>query len=439
MNSIKRKLTWLLIAIITLFTFSAALAGYRASMQDAANLFDVELRSISAILMTVPVDTEKHLPVESGTELIWLLWEQQTLKAHSKNSPEMTAPPAQSGSFEKNINGVRWQVLVSHIAERTVLVGYPIRLRHNLTESLILSAMTPFIFSLPFLALLVYFVIRQNLAPLHQLSLQLKLKRRNNLEPIVLTDIPQELQTVVATLNSLLERLHAAFEREQRFAGNAAHELRTPLSVLKINLHNLAASTQPKIEDITQCQRDTDRMINVVNQLLLLSRTNPDTVNSQLEEVDLEQLCQHVISDYYPHIDNKGQTIELMGSRVSVWGIRFALETLLVNLIGNASKYTPDGGHIELNLLQQNEHAIVEVADSGPGIPETQRDNVLIPFVRMADKNTRQQSGSGLGLAIVAQIITLHEGQLSLDDSHLGGLKVSIQLPLHLSRKDAAV
>jgi two-component system sensor histidine kinase QseC len=430
MKSIRRKVTWLIIALLVLITFSAALTGYRASMKDATRLFDGELTSIAKTLIHLPL-SDQLLELESTEDVAWQLWENHRLAMRSTNAPNKLISTHGQGFVTENFLGNRWRVLVltAPLSQRKVLVAHPIGSRNVLAENLITSAMTPLIIAIPFLTLLIFVVVSSGLKPLMALSRQLQLKQRNNLEPIRLKNTPTELATVIDTINLLFNRLSNAFEREELFSANAAHELRTPLSVLKINLHNLLETSERTDADIRQCQKDTDRMIHVVNQLLLLSRTNPETIQPQMERIDLEHLAQVVISECYERIDKKRQNIELNCQGATLQGSKFALQTLLTNLIENASKYSHIGGDIHVTIQQADTTVNLTVEDSGPGIPVEDYANVLTPFFRSANKNTRQQTGSGLGLAIVNQIVTLHHGKIVLSTSRSGGLAVNIQLP----------
>ncbi|TPV55380.1 HAMP domain-containing protein [Aestuariibacter sp. GS-14] len=439
MNSIRRQVTWLLIALIVLVTFSAAITGYRASMQDATRLFDGELQAIAATLVALPASqTARASEIESPPDVAWQIWQQDHLLMRSANAPDRPIGKIEKGFSAENFLGNRWRVLTSinPANEVVAMVAHPLGSRDTLTESLILAAMTPLIISIPVLALLIYWVVNRGLRPLNALSAQLENKARNNLEPIALSNTPNELTTVIDTLNSLFLRLNKAFEREQLFSANAAHELRTPLSVLKINLHNLHVSDSPGKDEIARCQRDTDRMIRVINQLLLLSRTNPETTQANLENVEIESMLQEIISEMYDTIDAKHQAISLNSSPCELQANSFALHTMFTNLIGNASKYTPDGGEIEITTKLKTDRLEIQVADSGPGIPPADYEKVLTPFFRVANVQTQRQSGSGIGLAIVNQVVMLHKGKLSLGESRFGGLTVTVTLPRHSSSQE---
>lgn len=436
MNSIRRKVTWLIIALIVLITFSATLTGYRSSMKDATRLFDGELKAIANTLMVLPAPNTV-LEINSPADVAWQVFHDGKLAMRSVNAPDDPISNNADGYTAENFLGNRWRVLVnrSKQADLTVIVAHPLYSRNVLAENLILSSMTPMIASIPFLAALIYLVVSRGLYPLKALSKQLNGKQRNNLEPIVLSNTPSELTTVISTLNSLFKRLDKAFEREQLFSANAAHELRTPLSVLKINLHNLRQSDNVSEADIEQCQNDTNRMIHVVNQLLMLSRTNPETMQAEMEPMDLESVAQHVISECYEKIDNKQQSVSLISEPCQIEANRFALQTLLTNLVENASKYSPPKGDIEITIHKKQHLVTLIVADSGPGIPATSRDKVLTPFYRLTDANTRKQTGSGLGLAIVNQIVTLHHGTMRLGESSFGGLLITVELPATLEAR----
>ena len=247
----------------------------------------------------------------------------------------------------------------------------------------------------------------------------------NDLSTISLDREPSELKPVVSTLNSMFSRLSAAFEREQQFASNAAHELRTPLSVMKINIHNIAEELGDSGKLLEILQRDTDRMIHAVNQFLLLTRTSPETFVEQKEAVNLHYVAQEVISDLYGKIEAKQQEISLEGDEVWLNSVHFMLYTLLQNLITNASNYSQKGAQIVVRIEKLASKVTLSVADSGPGIPASERPSVLKRFNRATQAKTT--SGSGLGLAIVSQIAALHDAYVVLDDATLGGLVVKVE------------
>ncbi|MDN4503035.1 ATP-binding protein [Alteromonadaceae bacterium BrNp21-10] len=428
MKSIRQYLTLLLIASITLIAFSAAIQGYRSSMAMSSKLFDDELEAVALSLAFIDVD--KPIPlIDTHNSLGMQIWLKQQLVLQSANTPTVAIAPFTEGFSEQNFSSQRWRVYsFSPTPQKWLMVAQPLNNRFAIAENMILAAMTPLIITIPLLAIVIYFSVSRGLLPLKALSEQLSHRQNNNLQPIHINNLPRELTSVVSTLNSLFKRLQSAFEREQQFAANAAHELRTPLSVLKIKLHNLQQQAGVQKPQVQELQQDTDRMIDVVNQMLQLSRTNPEFFNQHLSQVDLYEIAQQVISDLYKHIDKKQQQIELTGQSTIITSSEFTLHTLLQNLISNANKYTPDGGHIHVNIQRFDDYIELIVSDSGPGIDANERQQALQRFYRTSQTNSKIV-GSGLGLAIVQQIVMLHQGNIVLEQADIGGLQVRISLP----------
>jgi two-component system sensor histidine kinase QseC len=428
MRSIRRHLILLLISSITLISFSAAIQGYRASMLRSAKLFDAELVSMASSFAIYTNNQQGHV-IDTNDNIALQVWINQSLVLRSLNSIDTPIAEFQAGFSDQNFNGQRWRVYTHKYQQQWVMVSQPLSTRFDLAESMILAAMTPLIIAIPILAILIYFLVSKGLSPLRSLSKQLQQRHGNEITPILLDNPPAELKPVVTTLNSLLSRLKAAFEREQQFASNAAHELRTPLSVLKINLHNLKNECPEYSNSIEKLQGDTDRMINVVNQILLLSRTNPEFFDKNLQKVDPYSVAQKVIADLYPQIDCKDQHVALEGEPTELQSSEFLLYTLIQNLVTNATKYSPQGADILVTVHASSKAVKIIVEDSGPGINESNYSRVLERFYRSDKEAQLGGEGSGLGLAIVQQIIQLHRGNVSLDRSDLGGLSVTIILP----------
>jgi two-component system sensor histidine kinase QseC len=256
----------------------------------------------------------------------------------------------------------------------------------------------------------------------------LQSKEATDLTPVSLDATPKELAPLQQSTNELLGRLKASFEREKRFAADAAHELRTPISVLKVQIHNLLDELQNPPASAQQLKIGIDRMGHLVEQILDLNRTSPDLYMAQFERLDLYELCQEVVSESYDQFMQKNQTLELLGDKAPVQGDRFAITTLLKNLLGNASKYTQTEGKIVVQVASRTDGVVLKVTDNGPGIPEQERDRALERFYRTGgDRHISAQPGCGLGLAIAKHIVDLHKASMALSDPESGtGLCVTI-------------
>ncbi|MDF2177266.1 ATP-binding protein [Aliiglaciecola sp. CAU 1673] len=433
MSSIRRYLVLLLLSVITLVIFVAAIQGYRSSMDKATRLFDVQLSSLADSLNAMYANHPSS-EVSLGGDLAVQIWQNDRLLLRSANAPVLPMSSMVNGYGEENFNGLRWRTLArSYAAEgRLLLVAQPLSLRFELAEELIVVAMQPLVLSLPLLALLISLAVKQGLHPLVDLSDALKRKKADDMYPITLERTPAELNPVVDTINRLLARLEGAMARERRFASDAAHELRTPLSVLKINTHNLALEVGEDSANMQLLKEGVERMSHVVDQILLLNRTNPEHFQRQSKPVDLYKVCQATIASLYPQIADKRQQIGLDGTSAILLGDEFSLTVLLQNLISNASKYSPEGSSIDVQVSKGNDNIVLAVADSGPGLPESEYERVFERFYRVgADRHQSGVSGCGLGLAIVKHIVELYGAAITLGRSaSLGGLAVNITFPL---------
>ncbi|MDP5032608.1 MAG: ATP-binding protein [Paraglaciecola sp.] len=431
--SIRRYLTLILISVITLVTFASAIQGYRSSMLKAASVFDDELKSLALILASTSLHSSSKIDLDQSA-FTFQIWQDNHVLVSSNQQLTSAIGNFSEGFGENNFLAQRWRTYSHWLAEQNqwIIVAQPLSYRFELAENVILAAVTPLVISIAILAALTFLIISRGLLPLNLLSEALKIKKADDLRP--LSAIPQaaELVPVVNTLNQLFERLESAFVREKRFASDAAHELRTPLSVLKINAHNLAIELQAQQQPMTNMtflQQGIERMSHVVEQILLLNRTNPEQYRGKFVRLDLTTLCQNVIATVYPQIAQKQQEIELLGECGHVVGDEFALEILLQNLISNASKYTPDFGQIRVTLRQLKGEIVVNVEDSGPGMAPSEYALVFERFYRIGgDRHASNVPGCGLGLAIAKHIAQLHHATLSLSHSEtLGGLAVDLR------------
>lgn len=430
MHSIRRTITLVLISSLILVIFSAAIHGYRAALSMSSRFMDQEL---TTLLYSVSLSNGQQIEGLGSSELVYQIWRQGELITDSPNQPDQPLTLGNDGFSDQNFDGRRWRVYKQTLVDGTiVIVGQPLQSRVGLTDSLTVSVIMPFIYAVPLLALIVFVSVSLGLKPLKLLSMKLSTRKGKDLSPVALPKVPMEMQPVMGTLNTMFLRLKEAFDREQQFASNAAHELRTPLSVMKINLHNLAKERAHDADKLQAIQQDTDRMIHVVNQILLLSRTSPEMFHLQLSKVDAFLVAQNVIADIYSKIDNKQQEISLEGDSAFIMSTEFTLYTMLQNLIANASAYSPRSAAIQVTVSGKDDQISLIVEDSGPGIAPEERAQVLKRFYRDQKDEKYKSTGSGLGLAIVGQIVTLHHGSIILGESSLGGLNVTIRLPFEV-------
>ena len=454
MRSIRRYLVIILIAVLTLTSFLAALQSYRQSISRADLLFDQDLVLLASSLLP-QAQSDSAL----GQELLVVqVWQGDILQYKNQLAPDarINAP---IGFSEQNFAGQRWRTYVKQLGAitdvtstasaqqsiagtpenaLTVIVAQPLKQRQELADEVVLASIYPVVLSLPLQALLIWLVVSRGLQPLRRLTQQLSSKKADDLTPVQLPDLPDEMRQMLFTTNLLLQRLDSAFIREKRFASDVAHELRTPLSVLQVNLHNAQQQWQQQgVADpeglMPALQQGVARMSQLIEQIMLLNRTNPEHFKAKLQQTDVTALCREIIAELYPQILSRHQQIELEAPEgLMLAADAFALRVLLMNIIGNASKYTPPEGQIRVQLQIIDQHLQLVVEDSGPGIAPEEYQRVFDRFYRVGgDRHHSGTPGSGLGLAIVKEIVALHHGQLSLSPSGFhSGLKVTVDLPV---------
>lgn len=436
MRSIRVYLLLMLLATLALVMFISLLKGYQSSLDIAQRLFDERLKATAELIATANTEitpTQPHAN-QPADYLFFQIWDENfQLITRSRQSPKMALNPFEQGFYDVNFDGYRWHnyVLFDDSLNRWIIVGERTDVRSVMAENIVLAAVLPAIFGIGISALLIWWLIGSGLRPLHQLSRQLTNKQADDLTPVKLDKLPVELDQLVTIINQLFWRLDQTFQREQRFAADAAHELRTPISALQVHLHNMQLTDDSHNEDWQLMQEAVARMGHMVNQILMLYRTAPEQIMAKAEKIDLFKLARQVIANDFQQLENRQQQVALLGESAVIDGHKFALETLLQNLLANASKYTPQGGQINIDIEPIANGTLLIVEDSGPGIPAEQYNRVFDRFYRLQGQ---QQSsalvGCGLGLAIVKHIVDLHHADIKLGKSDsLSGLKVTIHFP----------
>ena len=273
--------------------------------------------------------------------------------------------------------------------------------------------------------LVVWFAVSAALRPLERLRTAVEEREPDDLRPLPLVSVQRELRPLVQALNHFTERLRGQFKRQAQFIADAAHELRTPLAVLKAQLELGLRANDPQIwrNTLEQATQGTDRLTHMANQLLSLARIENGAraiAEGGAQLLDLSQLARELGMAMAPLAHARGFALALEADQpVWLYGEPTLLHELLSNLVDNAMAHSPAGGNI---ILRVNWPAILEVEDDGPGIPHEDRERVFERFYR----RNSHVAGSGLGLAIVGDICRAHLAHISLHDGAQGGLKVRV-------------
>lgn len=280
------------------------------------------------------------------------------------------------------------------------------------------------------LAGLVWFSVTNGLAPLARLRASLDRRGSADLEPLHQDGLPQELVPVVDAFNDLLGRIGDSARAQHEFQANVAHQLRTPLAGMKLQLEWLAARHRDDPEtgaSLALMRQANERLIRETNQLLSLARAEPSRFEAaRLEPLDLAALVEEAVQAFVDQAVARRIDLGFSLSAAPVRGDRFLLRDLLDNLVDNALRYTPPGGSVTVQAGVEGGVARLVVEDNGPGIALEQRARVFQRFVRLDPGTT----GSGLGLAIVRDIAQVHGGEVELSSGAGGkGAVFTVRFP----------
>jgi signal transduction histidine kinase len=336
------------------------------------------------------------------------------------------------GYDDLSLQGQIWRVYSLQTVDGVIQIAQPVRVRQALARAAALRVVIPLLLLLPILGAAVAWVVRSSLLPLQRVAAEVQRRDVHSLAPIATTPLPQEIAPLIDALNLLLVRLQAAFATQRAFVADAAHELRSPLTAVRLQLQLLdrAPNESARLEARTALGAAVERAIHLVEQLLTLARNEPRTSGGALTPVALDAVVADAIGDSHPQAVARGIDLSLDAQPgVSIQGDREALRAMVRNLVDNAVRYTPAGGHVRVGCRVTPGTVVLEVIDSGPGIAAADRERAFDRFYRRA---SAPEEGSGLGLAIVKAVADRHGARVSLEDAAGGGLHVTVSFPRSL-------
>ena len=309
-----------------------------------------------------------------------------------------------------------------------ILVMQETEYREDLASRSARASVWPILLFLPLMLLLIVWVVRKNMRPIHRLSQAVSQRTEQDLTPLPTQNIPSEVVGFVLAINLLLDKAGRFMQQQKRFIADASHELRSPMTALSLqveNLQQLPLSEEAKAQ-AAQIQQGIQRNRHLLEQLLSLARLQ-NTSAAERRWVDVNAVFRQVIEAVLPLAADKDIGV-VSSSNVNVMGEEMDFYLLIKTLVDNAVSYTPAGSQIDLSVEETENAWLIHVEDNGCGISAAERERVLEPFYRIL--GTRQQ-GSGLGLSIAQEIVRKYHGSLQLCDSrHFEhGLWVRIELP----------
>ena len=285
-----------------------------------------------------------------------------------------------------------------------------------------------------------YWLMRRSLRPIDEITLRAEGITSTNLSerlPVIRTG--DELEHLSAALNRMITRLDEAFQHINRFSADASHELRTPLTILQLELEGIVSNpalTASLADQIDSALEETNRMSRIVESLLIISRLDAGETKLDRLPLDFGALVRSTSSEMKIIAQEKSIALRtLTENGVWVRGDRTRLQQIVVNLIDNAIKYTPEGGSVEVRSRGESGAAVLEVEDNGVGIPPHAIPHVFERFYRVDKARSRASGGSGLGLSIVKAICAAHNGEIHVSSVEGRGSCFQVRLPLDSAPK----
>lgn len=428
MKSMRQSLLlWLILGMLTAICI-AGMSAYWLAQNEASELFDYQIKQVALsfhghsplLIMAADEDTEEDNVIQ-----VWdALGKPLFVSYSSRALPRYVMSGLHTVSYQQQ----PWRVYSTQRQGQFIQVAQPIIVRDELAAGLAVRMLLPFLILIPLLAGLIWWVVGRSLRPLQAITHAVSTRHQNAMQALDEKRLPQEIRPMVVALNQLLARLNQSMLTQRAFIADAAHELRSPLTALKLQLQ----LTERTITDLQRAagfiklNERLDRSIHLVQQLLTLARSESGAQTQHFTAVDLVALTQEVAQDFMSLAESCHTDLQLdIEPNVIVSGQRESLRILISNLLDNAIRYTPHFGQVCISLKREAEHVVLRVIDNGSGIPEQERERVLNRFYR---REGTEVTGSGLGLAIVRNIAEAHQATLVLSDNLTStGLVVTIK------------
>ena len=277
---------------------------------------------------------------------------------------------------------------------------------------------------------LAYFLSGHALKPLRTFTSQIEKVQPNNLTDMKITEeVLPEFRQFSRSFNQMLDRLDEGFSAQRQFTGNAAHELRTPLSLMQAQLELFSAEHSDMLPETAEFLRllceQTERMTQMTKTLLEMSELRTVPCDDRIE---LGAMIEEIFADLAPLADRKGISLESAGDGVML-GSDALIYRMLFNLTENSIRYNQPNGNVRITVADEDSQLVIRVADTGCGIPTKYRESIFQPFFRVDKSRSRENGGVGLGLSLVWEIVTLHGGEIRVEESSEKGTTMAVKFP----------
>ncbi|MFK3795527.1 ATP-binding protein [Pseudomonas sp. NPDC088444] len=446
MTSIRRRTLTLIIGLVLIGLTILTLTNVHDSNHEIAEVYDAQLATNARLLqgvMRMPLARQEHAqlyqafnqalsqadpkvdghPYES--KIAFQVWDLHgNLLVHTPSAPTLTRAPTYTGFSDINDLGKhQWRTFVLKDETHNLLiwVGERDDVRSDLVNRIVRHTVLPNLIGSLLLMAAIWLAIGWGLKPLADLAATLRGRHPGSLEPLQLAPLPSELEPMQAALNRLLGQIQEVLSRERRFIADAAHEMRTPLAVLRVHAQNVleAQNDAQRRESLNYLVVGVDRTTRLVNQLLTIARLEPGTSPIKTQLGDLVASVRESLAQLTPWVLSRGVELSFeCNEQTHLLDTDFAaIDIALQNLITNAVNFSPANGQINVILAVKNDGFELSVEDQGPGISESDRERLFERFYSKGNDH-----GVGLGLAIVKTVAVRLSGAVRLENRVPTGL-----------------
>lgn len=445
-NSLRARLLLLLFSAVLITACIQCFIAYRTSLDETNEIFDYQMQQMALSLRSgLNKDgynsTGFRQDEDEGFEFIVQISASDG-KALLYSSSSTPLPTREGTGFSLfDARGTTYKLYSLRYGNHLIQIAQDRAARRSLARNLAFRTTIPIVVMVALLLFMVWWVVTSSLAPVNHVQRQISTRKAESLDEVDTAGLPNEVRPLVEEMNLLLRRMRQAFDAQKNFVADAAHELRSPLSALKLQVEQLRRSSTDKDRDIAvqRLGSGIDRATRLVEQLMVLARQQASAdLRGNAQPVEINRLCLLAFNDVYPLAQHKHIDMGLMQSdECYVMGQEEALRIMLRNILDNSVKYSPDGSKIDFRVEASARCVRLLIEDGGPGIPASELGRVMDRFYRIPGNAV---SGSGLGLSIVQTIADLHMAKLDIGKSTtLGGLAVSLtfeayRIPTHLPK-----
>ena len=393
MTSIRRTLlVWLLLGLAAV-PQSATLATYVETRREIGELFDLQLKQLaySTRIDDLLRGRPPARPPREGrrtagvSEIVTQIWDRDGVLVYWSQPGAGLPVPVTEGYSDVAHDGRAWRVYTHVSGEHALQVAHALDERREIAAQAALRTLLPLALLIPFLGVLIWYAVGRGLRPLDAVSRAVAMRRPDAMSPLADAGLPRELQPLALSLNALLARLDEALSAQRRFTADAAHELRTPLAALALQVEfaERAPDAPARAAAMEELKAGVARASRLVEQLLTMARLEPEALARNFSRVDLGALANDAIVARAPIADARGIDLGCTGTAtVPMRGDSASIATLLANLLDNALRFTPAGGRVDVAVTEESGGVVLSVTDTGPGIPAAERERVFERFHR---------------------------------------------------------